>query len=142
MMTHALTIYNIVAYTVSYNIHTSVAHDECMIRSIFNIDANDLYFRLFLVDILPLSPKLPTICAIQINGTHVAPSCFEAAFWLKRSRVHIFCSPTKISVGFKKTMAMSQTRRLRGALFLALCVFSLWSLGCRSGARAGLKQAG
>ena len=37
-----------------------------------------------------------------------------------------FCCPFSAR---KKAMAMSQTRRLRGALFLALCVFGLWSLG-------------
>ena len=39
-------------------------------------------------------------------------------------------------------MAMSQTRRLRGALFLALCVFSLWSLGCGLEAKAGSRDTG
>jgi len=37
--------------------------------------------------------------------------------------------PATLSRSTLKTMAMSQTRRLRGALFLALCVFSLWNFG-------------
>ena len=45
----------------------------------------------------PLWPS--TLFNFTIHRTSFVSSYFVAAgFWLKRSRVHIFCSPTRISV--------------------------------------------